>query len=113
VLYKYQVICQEWGLNTQKRPLWPFVYYSEELTETAAGLKHNVFDVRGAKKWCVQPSPLEQLGLSGTAIGPLRTSVESIKHEENTKPREKNIDVAAPRSLREATATRLLRWRTR
>jgi hypothetical protein len=34
----------------------------------------------------VLPSPLEQLGLSGTAIGLLRISVEN-KQEENTKPR--------------------------
>jgi hypothetical protein len=35
----------------------------------------------------VQPFPLEQLGKSGTAIDPLRTSAVGKKHEEITKPR--------------------------
>jgi hypothetical protein len=34
----------------------------------------------------MQPSLLDQLGLSGIAIGPLRISAGK-KHEENTKPR--------------------------
>jgi hypothetical protein len=45
----------------------------------------------------VKPSPLEQLGLSGTAIIPLRISV-GRKHEENAKPRKNDCCCGAEES---------------
>ena len=78
-------------------------------SKTSPGPKRSFCDLVTA----CQPSP------SGTAE-PIRTSYRPAsnfgtvgrKHEK-LRNREKYIAAAAPRSLREATATRLLRWRTR
>jgi hypothetical protein len=61
----------------------------------------------------VQPSPLEQLSVSGEAIGPLRVSVDRKHGKKIKKQLKKKITRAAPRSLKEAAAARLLGWRTK
>jgi len=57
-------------------------------------------------------SPLELLRLSGTAAGLLLMLAVGRKLEEKNKTAEKNV-LPRRRRLREATATRLLRYHTR
>ena len=85
-------------------------HYKGDAAEIAAGLKQIFLDLTDSVV-------VVRAALLSVTAEPIRKSHRPAsnfgrKHEENTN-RGKNIAAAAPRSLREATATRLLRWHTR